>query len=111
MKRRAFLAAAGAAVMLGLTACGSDDGEKYLGTWKATRGSLGLTIEKNGKDFIITHTGGMKWSADEENKKSSATVNKHGQLEVSAGPMTITGSIEEKTGHLIIGGKEYVRVE
>lgn len=103
MNRRKFICAVVSAAVASLAGCKSDDGGQFIGKWKRTVGNVTLEINRNGENFMLTDVG--------SDKKFPAKLNKEGLLEFSNGLSTITVSIEDKTGHLVFAGEEYVRME
>ncbi|MGS1117446.1 hypothetical protein [Castellaniella sp. UC4442_H9] len=103
MNRRGFLSAAMVMAVVGLAGCKSEDGKKFVGNWQAVGGGSQAHIEPDGDSYLITiKVFGMT------DRYSGVVDGKH---LIVKGASSSAWIIDEKTGHLVIGGLEMARVK
>ncbi len=92
-----------------ISACEKEKGSEVLGTWEQIgHANSSLVIDKNGDNFIIRRTRKFPWNETPKTDNLVA-VYKDGGLQLTGLPGTSMYSVDQKTGHLVGFGEEYLK--
>lgn len=92
-----------------LAGCGESAGDEFLGTWIGVENDKRvLVIERNGESYMVRNTEPSPFSDKIRTANLPATLE-DGVLQVSVGMGRVSLAVDDKTGNLTDGKREFRR--